>query len=569
MKQLTFMKFNSYFNRQVKVLNQYQTKLTTYVSYLDAMGGLLNAKFRNVYQYNFKYGNGIDTQVTVNWALEETDPFIDAADYCIVVDNEEEVADPLGTYPVESRWFVMECYKNREGQYIVSLHRDVIADNYEKVLDAPVFIEKGMIENNENPLLYNSENNTFNQIKQSEKLLKDETNVPWIVGYVPRDAVESDTTVTATSFQDQPTDITVNNITQWQYYPYCNDNVSAVNFKGYANVDYYRVYFSQTYSNQIYNYYQDALGPSRVDVIKNQGTTSTRRPLYRQVASYNAIDNITATEWSTWADKVNINISGPSLNDLYKFINLDGKTIKDSATGTIYRISLDPQADYVFVTNLYNVTYVYNAFSNKLSTLSGTPDNQTSFLYQYRQKQWKLTLTQVATELEGNIRSKNTRYHLVDAAYDMFCIPYGELPIYQYSDDTYKLTTSKEAGLAFATAIRTQLGDGVVYDLQLVPYCPIRSCIKDNGHFRLPLQSDYIVQSNLQASDPGYYQSVILWCTESNISFDIFEDSLFLSDMRPVPMKTDNECKLYRLCDPSYNTYFEFSLAKNGGFVSQ
>ena len=66
MKQLTFMKFNSYFNRQVKVLNQYQNRLTTYVSYLDAMGGIANAHFRNVYQYQFKYGNGIDTQVVVN-----------------------------------------------------------------------------------------------------------------------------------------------------------------------------------------------------------------------------------------------------------------------------------------------------------------------------------------------------------------------------------------------------------------------------------------------------------------------------------------------------------------------
>ena len=107
----------------------------------------------------------------------------------------------------------MECFKNRKGQYVVSLHRDVIADNYDKVLDTPIFIEKGMVDDNENPLLFNSENNTFNQIKKSEKLLKDETNVPWIVGYVPRDAIDSTTTVTATSFQDQPTDITVNDIT--------------------------------------------------------------------------------------------------------------------------------------------------------------------------------------------------------------------------------------------------------------------------------------------------------------------------------------------------------------------
>ena len=208
------MKFNNYFNRQIKVLDENQNKLTTYVSYLEALGGLMQAEFRNVYQYEFKYGNGIDTKVVVNWALEDTSPFPEAADYCVIFDNDEPTAEPLGTYAAESRWFVMECYKNRKGQYVVTLHRDVIADNYEKVLEAPVFIEKGMIENNENPLLYNSENNTFNQIKQSEKLLKDETNVPWIVGYVPRDAIAEPTTVTAVSYQDQPTDISVPDITQ-------------------------------------------------------------------------------------------------------------------------------------------------------------------------------------------------------------------------------------------------------------------------------------------------------------------------------------------------------------------
>ena len=315
-----------------------------------------------------------------------------------------------------------------------------------------------------------------------------------------------------------------------------------------------------------YNCYQDTTGPGRLDPIVAQGEGSSRRALHRTTSNKNVIGNITATEWNNWNGIINNVVQGPSTQALYNFINLDGKTIKDTSTGMVYKISLDPQSDYVLATGLYISTAVESALYNKLVTLSGTYDNS-SFQVTYRQKQWKLTLTQVATGITGTIRDKSLRYHLVDAAYDMFCIPYGELPIYQYSDDTLKFITNKEAGLAFATAIRAQLGDGVVYDLQLVPYCPIRSSIKDNGHFRLPLQFDYITTVNGQASDPGYYQSVILWCTESNLSFDIPEE-LFLSDQRAVSMKVDNECKLYRLCDPSYNSYFDFSLAKNLGFIN-
>ena len=109
----------------------------------------------------------------------------------------------------------MEWYKNREGQYVATLKRDVIADNYYAVLqEAPVFIEKGYVNDSENPLLYNSENNSFNQIKKSEKLIKDETGVAWVVGYIPRDAFPEGATIRGTSYADITANIEVADITQ-------------------------------------------------------------------------------------------------------------------------------------------------------------------------------------------------------------------------------------------------------------------------------------------------------------------------------------------------------------------
>ena len=58
-------------------------------------------------------------------------------------------------------------------------------DNLDSVLEAPIYLEKGYIKDTTNPLLYNKESLSVNQIKQYEVPLKDETKCGWIVGYIP------------------------------------------------------------------------------------------------------------------------------------------------------------------------------------------------------------------------------------------------------------------------------------------------------------------------------------------------------------------------------------------------
>ena len=61
MKQLTFLSYNNYYNRQIKYGR----------SYVDYRGPALDPYpyFFNVYQYNFKYGNGVEASVVVNTTL--------------------------------------------------------------------------------------------------------------------------------------------------------------------------------------------------------------------------------------------------------------------------------------------------------------------------------------------------------------------------------------------------------------------------------------------------------------------------------------------------------------------
>ena len=56
-----------------------------------------------------------------------------------------------------------------------------------------MFIEKATLDP-DNPLIFNSENMSYNQIKQSETLLKDGTECAWIVGYMARNDGEGNIT---------------------------------------------------------------------------------------------------------------------------------------------------------------------------------------------------------------------------------------------------------------------------------------------------------------------------------------------------------------------------------------
>lgn len=120
---------------------------------------------------NFDIGDGVDTSVVVEW----TDQWF--PNYVWVTGNIDGGKNEI------QGWYVIEFKQLRGQQFRAVLHRDVIADNYDKVLESTCFIEKGQLQPT-NPLIFNREDMEFNQIKQEEILLKDQTEVSWIVGYL-------------------------------------------------------------------------------------------------------------------------------------------------------------------------------------------------------------------------------------------------------------------------------------------------------------------------------------------------------------------------------------------------
>ena len=135
----------------------------------------------------------------------------------------------------------------------------------------------------------------------------------------------------------------------------------------------------------------------------------------------------------------------------------------------------------------------------------------------------------------------------------MFAIPYGALAIFH--NGVGEFVTNKNYA-SIAQAIATSVGSNNIYDVQLLPYCPLRECIQEDGSFNYTddmRNMTYILDDKEQAIGN------IFWCRTSSFTFNI------PLQINVQNYKIENETDMYRLCSPNYNGVFEFNLAKNGG----
>ena len=135
----------------------------------------------------------------------------------------------------------------------------------------------------------------------------------------------------------------------------------------------------------------------------------------------------------------------------------------------------------------------------------------------------------------------------------MFCMPYSDsLKIYQ---NGVELTTANSSlAINLATQIGASTGSGNVYDIQLLPYCPVRYCIMDDNTFDVKGSKFDLVKTS-----DGNTVGVLLWATKSSFTLNIYRN---IATINP---KIENLVDKWRLCSPNFNGQFEFSPAMNGG----
>ena len=562
--QLLLLHYNNYFNRIIK-------KKDTIADYKAA-----DADYKEVSNINFNPGDGVNTSLVLGLgqtgALFEGD---DEFDYLVayeVVGNDKVI---------NSRWFILEQDRQRSGQYELTLKRDVIADNYADVLNSPIFLEKGFINDVNDPLLYNSESMNVNQIKQLEVPLMDETKCGWVVGYIPSDAfpkvepaydrVEKKVTVPMSA------DYTVDGISSWSYWQFCSSNP---NYKFMADNTGKRKVTVKIRSERIY---ADSGRTARCDMItadytfypnsndagtyskKNSGYITSSSGTWNYPQWYQDYGPVTFKQGG-----INSSICGKifdpvrnnsafnkalnailgtdiSIGDTSALRRLQDKIILDSSTNTYYKINIISASEEnpITVTSSINGGQTaLNALKNAMNYLSGMggtlQGEYTTFTASNSSTSYAIQLTNVGVSFYVDLNSD--RAHLNDAPYDMFCIPFSDT--LKLKSGKTQFTCSKNVAISMATEIARDLGSNAVYDVQLLPYCPNRTLIVKSGSPSKVLDLTGVKYDLIKESATNLPKSAVIWCTESTFQVPITTETQVVefkpTDDAPAKITTEN-----------------------------
>ena len=522
--------FNNYFNRVIKKYDD----IASYESNSKSVS------FASPLEINFNPADGVRTEVILN--ISEA---VSESDYLLVIIP--------STQEIESRWFILDCDRTRTNQYKVTLKRDVIADNYNEIINSPCYIEKGTLNEND-PLIFNSEGMSFNQIKKDEILLQDLSRVPWIVGYISRDYLKP---------SDDPANPTVAKTIKGRY----NVNqASAINSKdlpwdfsvdpkivgntiGYklkiSSGSFIRIvggsWAGETYTQE-YQYTEETVlnyNSKGAYVDSNntnnhpnaaQGTIQS----YSATADFNFVSNnsrlINSLDISDYISKKGLalatvpsdilaeqQISNATISELLTYNN---KIVKDGQR--YYRLTVEQITNPTYDYNEDNYTSLKNNFDAFISSWNSTYPNKT-----IQRAARKVVLSavfdgvRITTEaitqedLTVTIPVQEHRIHLNDGPYDMFAIPYGNIHLTKA-----KVDCNKDSSLAIAFYAAAEMGSNVVYDLQLVPYCPCPEYISgakilDENFGQEGFEYNYIKDTN------GNVKSIMIWCANSSGTFNI------------------------------------------------
>lgn len=511
-----FLNYNNYFNKTIK-------RHDTLQEYLNETGYIGGVQGRN-----FDFADGVNTTHIENW--EYGNP-----NYAVVVDMDG----------VLSRWFVIEQDKTRGGQFKFTLKRDVVADNIDVVLNSPAFIEKATIQQSD-PFIFNDEGMKVNQILRSQTKLKDETNLAWICAYIPHHK-----TIANDPWYDRPVNASVSN-------PQANlEYESMQDFE--ADFESGKLYLNNF-------------------TISYQAPGDTKRIFYsRENRTQNSYGIAPNTSNNYWYTLNSAEASSTTYNEAYLGILGDNPTYY-SANGIWDKISKFRNKRVKISDTIYMLTIEEHRINN--TTAYFTPS--TSNLYiRLKATQGQLTengnkeqivkveslqlieliptLTPIIDQ-SAHFTLSTSRRSCIDQAFDMLAFPYNPdndadaIPI-KIGGTTINLDS--QAMLNIATRLSETWGNEVVYDVQILPYCPCRDLINvdaielSNGD----AGSKYTAIKDNQNQTIG----VCLYARQTSDTFNIeyeipFEDG-----------KVQIMSEMYRLCSPNYASAYELRPFENYG----
>lgn len=547
MANIYIYNYNNYYNRQAKQpidLEEYGTPIYTQTD------------------VNFNPNDGVNTSLVVG---KNDNAYKGVGDYMVVLED-----------GVLSRWFILDHHRKRKGQWILSLHRDVIADNYVAVLKSKCFIERGTVGDN-SPLIYNQEPIPVNQIKTSETLLKDKTGCAWICGFLSRNYDGGKLNMQISDFVN---DSIINGIETWKFYKYTQTPAAAVTAKqpifrwGHES--------SRVQGVPVYDYYQT------INFAPATSITFASLKLEKKYTNNlrgSSTDGNPANGMSDqdWAQKMmqltnlwgNAYFDGDILSaaDYNALLSKQGDIIYDTQTGKYWRVALKIESQTADVNiaeggsgNLYQVFkgYIQDAGEIPDSVMDLFTETTTGIHFVYDKVTVQLSDVITGTAYTTMPTVAN-RLHLKDASYDMFCIPYGDVTIVNSQGDIGgEITIVPNRSMQIAQEIARLVGTSNIYDLQLLPYCPMTGFEIDSDKNVIDINSNNSRRYTVVYDEKEKPTSILLWSTASQGTLNVNLSNYLEVDNK----KISNQCDMYRLVSPNYNGQFEFNLAKNGGSVT-
>lgn len=521
--------YNNYFNRIVKSevdVSAYKSASDSYLEYTTV---------------NFDPNDGIATSLVVGGPNQKKTETIEGQTVTSILDFEDAGSpDYLVAHEnnvIKSRWFINECVRVRGGQYKLALKRDVLVDFNEQIMNSPCFVEKGSIVDVNDPLLLNAEGMAFNQQKQSEQLLRDNTNCAWLVGYLKKDISQAETiTYTFPSDVINTTDLddfawancvtfrnldgTVTNAlkTATLY----NEDNSTVKFRvsyKQRNLITYDLRENFTISGNLLSTYSNGAS-SEWEGLESVALYMDHHGAGRNYLSYNEMSRVGRElfdhtfHWDYVKDKFDLMISSTksSVNtgnnlvvadeDLTKY---DGLIVTHNSK--VYKLTIGQgiEKSYdtyytgndIVATDYLSMLYYAPEFNSgpnwTVQRNQANPDNKrVKITLKYRL--YSITATEVilGETITYTLPVSSQRNNCNDALYDMFCMPVSprafgldvaDTDVVIVGEDSNQdpeyifLDINSEYQLAMASQLATKLGagsqQGYIYDLQLLPYCPM------------------------------------------------------------------------------------------------
>lgn len=545
MLNLYILNYNNYYNRIVKR----ESSLANYLS---------TAYYNNVVisNVNFYMNDGVNTTQVLN-------SFV-SGDYAVLTDNSS------GVEKISSRWFIINCKRNCKGQFDLMLRRDLVVDNFDTILNADTFIEKAILQDSD-PLILNKENMTVNEIRTVSTLIKDKTQMGYIVGYVDKN-FKQDKSVIPENEQDYYT-TKANFESSWGTISQIIDSNSLV-----AN---YIIYGNELLGGQLgiinilagtYNVSGYDEKPNLIFAVNDDNQRYTLAQRIKNNANAATLKTALTQDYAG-------GINSQTIKNISPLIEYNNKVVKDATTNKYYKVTVTGNN----TTIKYNVPAsgnVYDAMKAITDTqqVTGTPRiaggptkdsfvvNMTATVYSYSYQE--ITLS----GYYYTIQDGHTK--LVNQLYDMFVIPFT-LPTVESPSEKYpmKLPSGTIVYPMYDVAIKVandiiqkNSTGGTLKDIQILPYFPMQDLVDaTQAGISLPSDNNNICSIIYNTNDIPV--SAIVWCNtnqfETTIDYNNTIIGYVYSGFVSTNKKINNECDKFRITSPNHQSVFEYSPAKN------